>query len=66
MLRHKGSQVLLSGILFQIIIVIPNIETLHSTREVLWTLWERDTIRDTIGFQTLGSGFGVQALGFWD
>ena len=27
----KGSQVLSWGILFQIIIVIPNIETLHST-----------------------------------
>ena len=35
----KGSQVLLWGILPHIIIVIPNIETLHSTIKVLWTLW---------------------------
>ena len=34
----EGSEVLLWGILAQIIIRIPNIETLHSTIEVLWTL----------------------------
>ena len=29
------------GILPQIIIVLPNTETLHSTIKVLWTLWEK-------------------------
>ena len=36
--RGPRSQVLLWGILPQIIIVIPNIETLHSTIQLLWTL----------------------------
>ena len=30
----------MGGILSQIIISIPILETLHSTIEVLWTLWE--------------------------
>ena len=38
-LYPKGSKVLLWGILPQILIVIPNVETLHSTMEVLRTLW---------------------------
>ena len=38
-LYPKRSKVLLWGILPQILIVIPNFETLHSTIEVLRTLW---------------------------
>ena len=57
---------MLWGIPSQIIIVIPNIETLHSTIEVLWTLWECQGVlnRKATSFRALG--FRVLGFrGFW-
>ena len=56
-LNPKDARYSCGEILSQIIIIIPGIETLHSTIQLPWALWEKTLILSLQSFWIPGCGF---------